>query len=714
MSTEVPSEVLNGRYRLLRAIGEGGFGKVYLAEDTQLLQRQVVVKILRSSHDQWFLKKFNQEMEALTRLDHPGVVGILDTGRTSEGQPFLVMQFIKGETLRDALEALTAPMPLVRFANLIRQIAEALEAAHQQGIWHRDLKPENIMLQTSAGAERARLIDFGIAGVMNSTFQQGTSGTHAAGTIEYMAPEQMEGRPQPESDIFSLGIIAYEMATGRRASISTRFVGQPGGPPKPRQLRPELSQALEDLILQSVSSDPAARPRSSKAFAEALAASMVIASPATAVASAPPPNSDEIEIAHTVFTDLAGYSLMTMDQQKDRLAEFQAIVRACPAYLAAERAGQLVRLPTGDGMALVFSGDPTRAATCALEILKGLKGHPQLPVRVGLNTGPVYRIEDINGKTNVAGGGINTAQRVMDCADPGQALISKSLAEVLLQVTEWRPRLTDLGVHPVKHGVGVHIYSLHDGSLGSSAMPQRLTQRQKEQSKAEPSAGNAPPARPRWLVPAVLSALLILAGFLAWKQFQSPPQTAPSVPARSVVSRFDYSVTLTQLRNGIRKKPFTLASEVVFEKGDEIQINVTSVEPAYLYAMNFGPMPDGSPSCNLLRLASGSFRVGLEPGVPLRIPQGSPILFDAGEGLERFYLVYSKQPIDFIESLGASQKNSAADLVITAPPDLARVSDWLTRQLKSVESAIADKEASRTRVQGYDPVLVHLVKLEHH
>ena len=169
MSTEVPSEVLNGRYRLMRIIGEGGFGTVYLAEDVQLLQRQVVVKILRSVNHQWFLKKFNQEMEALTRMDHPGVVGILDTGRTAEGQPFLVMQYIKGQTLREALEALPAPMPLPRFADLLRQISEALEAAHQQGIWHRDLKPENIMLQTSPGAERVRLIDFGIAGVFRKS-----------------------------------------------------------------------------------------------------------------------------------------------------------------------------------------------------------------------------------------------------------------------------------------------------------------------------------------------------------------------------------------------------------------------------------------------------------------------------------------------------------------------------------------------------------------
>jgi class 3 adenylate cyclase len=714
MSTEVPSEVLNGRYRLMRQIGEGGFGTVYLAEDVQLLQRQVVVKILRSVNHQWFLKKFNQEMEALTRMDHPGVVGILDTGRTAEGQPFLVMQYIKGQTLREALEALTAPMPLPRFADLLRQISEALEAAHQQGIWHRDLKPENIMLQTPPGAERVRLIDFGIAGVLNSTFQGGSTGTHAAGTIEYMAPEQMEGKPQPESDIFSLGIIAYEMATGKRASIATRFAGQPGGPPKPKQARPELPQALEDLIMQAIASDPKVRPATSKSFADALAASVVVAGPATAIRSAAPLNSNEIEIAHTVFTDLAGYSLMTMDEQKDRLAEFTAIVRACPSYQAAERADQLVRLPTGDGMALVFSGDPTRAAACALEILKGLKGQPQLPVRVGLNTGPVYRVEDINGKSNVAGGGINTAQRVMDCADPGQALVSKSLAEVLLQVSEWRPRMTDLGVHPVKHGVEVHIYSLHDGNLGSAAMPQRLTPRQKAQSAAARPAESASPGRPRWIVPALLAALLIPVAYVAWKQLQSQQAAAPTVPVRTVVSRFDYSITLTQLRNGIRKKPFTLASEVVFEKGDEIQINVTSAEPAYLYAMNFGPMPDGSPSCNLLRLTAGSFRVALQPGVPLRIPQGSPILFDSGEGLEKFYLVYARQPVDFIESLGAKQKDVGADLLITAPPDLARVSDWLNAQLKFVESAIADKEAARTRVQGFDPVLVHLVKLEHH
>src|ERR1019366_1320130 len=134
-------------------------------------------------------QKFQQEMEALARIDHPGVVGVLDHGLTAEGKQFLVMQYIEGETLRNALEP--GSMDFKRAAGLIRQVGRALAAAHEKGVWHRDLKPENIMLQRLGGEEHVKLIDFGIAGIQNSQF--GGEKSKVAGTFTYMAPEQFAG-----------------------------------------------------------------------------------------------------------------------------------------------------------------------------------------------------------------------------------------------------------------------------------------------------------------------------------------------------------------------------------------------------------------------------------------------------------------------------------------------------------------------------------------
>src|SRR5439155_22120735 len=163
-----------------------------------------------------------------------------------------------------------------------------------------------------------------------------------------------------------------------------------------------------------------------------------------------------LEMAHVLFMDLVSYSLLPMDQQKDYLNELQQVVRESPRFRGAETDGEIIRLPTGDGMALAFFGDPTAPAQCALEVAAALKTRPHLKLRMGIHTGPVYRVADVNANANVAGGGINVAQRVMDCGDAGHILVSKSVADVLLQLSKWAPFLTDLGEHAVKHGVKVH------------------------------------------------------------------------------------------------------------------------------------------------------------------------------------------------------------------------------------------------------------------
>jgi serine/threonine protein kinase len=162
-------QTIDERYVIESAIGQGGVGAVYLARDRKLHDKRVVIKILldRSLQNEWVVQKFQQEKEALARVDHPGVVGILDTGELPDGKAYLVMQFIDGVTLRSQVKP--EGMPLARAAEIIKQIGRALSAAHERGIFHRDLKPENIMLQSfGRGEEQVKIIDFGIAKLKDS------------------------------------------------------------------------------------------------------------------------------------------------------------------------------------------------------------------------------------------------------------------------------------------------------------------------------------------------------------------------------------------------------------------------------------------------------------------------------------------------------------------------------------------------------------------
>src|SRR5271167_721676 len=165
-----------------------------------------------------------------------------------------------------------------------------------------------------------------------------------------------------------------------------------------------------------------------------------------------------LEMAHVLFMDIVAYSKQPMDQQCGLLFKLQETVRNTPAFARAMRKDMLICLPTGDGMALVFFGDPESPVRCAVELSQALRQHPEVKLRMGIHTGPVYRVADINANRNVSGGGINVAQRVMDCGDAGHILVSAALASVLLQLGKWDQCLQDLGETQVKHGLRVHIY----------------------------------------------------------------------------------------------------------------------------------------------------------------------------------------------------------------------------------------------------------------
>jgi len=190
-------------------------------------------------------------------------------------------------------------------------------------------------------------------------------------------------------------------------------------------------------------------------------------------------HSTKLEMAHVLFMDIVGYSKLPMDHQEAVLRTLQVVVSATPQFLQAPASQEMIRLPTGDGMALVFFGDAEAAARCALEVSRALKSHQEILLRMGLHSGPVYRVADINANQNVAGGGINVAQRVMDCGDAGHILASQSVADVLGQLSSWKDCLHDLGEAEVKHGVRVHLYNLYTDEVGNAKLPQKLHKAQK-------------------------------------------------------------------------------------------------------------------------------------------------------------------------------------------------------------------------------------------
>ncbi|HEX3228405.1 MAG TPA: adenylate/guanylate cyclase domain-containing protein [Pyrinomonadaceae bacterium] len=159
----------------------------------------------------------------------------------------------------------------------------------------------------------------------------------------------------------------------------------------------------------------------------------------------------QFEIGHVLFIDIVGYSKLLIEEQKERLGQLTKIVLGT-AQVRDSTDEQLVRLPTGDGMALVFRHSAEEPARCALEIAEALRKHPEIPMRMGIHSGPVSEVTDVSGRTNLAGAGINMAQRVMDCGDAGHVLLSRHVAEDLEQYPRWRAYLHDLGECEVKHG----------------------------------------------------------------------------------------------------------------------------------------------------------------------------------------------------------------------------------------------------------------------
>src|SRR5215468_7821314 len=200
--------------------------------------------------------------------------------------------------------------------------------------------------------------------------------------------------------------------------------------------------------------------------------------------SAPPSSELKFEIGHVLFIDIVGYSKLLLHEQSEHIQKLREIVRETEQFRLAEADGKLMRLPTGDGGALVFRSSPEAPVLCALEISEALKTHPELRVRMGIHSGPVNEVADLNEQVNMAGAGVNIAQRVMHCGDAGHILLSKHAAEDLGQYWQWQAQLHDLGECGVKHGGRIHVVNLYNGEVGNPQVPTKFRQAVKKRRLA--------------------------------------------------------------------------------------------------------------------------------------------------------------------------------------------------------------------------------------
>jgi hypothetical protein len=396
--------------------------------------------------------------------------------------------------------------------------------------------------------------------------------------------------------------------------------------------------------------------------------------------------------------DLVAYSKQFMDKGAEYVQELQQIVRQTPAFRAAEKQRELLRLPTGDGMALVFFGDPQTAAQCAIEIGAALQSRPHLSLRMGLNTGPVYRIDDINQARNVSGGGINMAQRVMDAGDAGHILCSKSTADVLQQLAGWAPHMHDLGEQAVKHDVKVHLFNLYTPDVGNSAWPSRLPRPrhivEEERSRLQTR---------RALIYSGVGLGALLGGLYAYRALK------PVQPELS----FYYSITVKRFSDGAELSTASDPAQLM-EEGKGIAFTVGSDKRGYLYVLNKGPMADGS--LTYIFLSPGPRKpAAFAAGATYRIPEKEWLAFDKSHGEEKLYLVWSEAPIPEIERLKdpLSESDLEQGHVVIKGQQMTALDDFMAKHTVKENQIARNESSAKAVITGRDSVLVRLVLLKH-
>ena len=722
--------MLDKRYLLKRKLGHGGFGVVYLASDEKMMSRPVVVKALLDERisSEWSVRKFKQEMEALARVDHPSIVGIFDSGQLDNGQPYLVMQYVDGASLR----ALIKPegMDLSRAANIIRQIGRALSAAHDRGILHRDLKPENIMVQTlSDGEEQVKVIDFGVAKIKNSVLSASTVGEQTVGTALYMSPEQLKAEPMTTaSDVYCFAVLVYEMLTGRRpnnpdSAFQLLEMQRSGVRIKPRDLRPSLSPAAEAILLKALSFNSNERYEKAREFGDALSTALLgesdDPSEVTRVRAPKSPVEPTLETAHVLFTDIVGYTKLLIDQQTDCRRKLQEIITATEEYRRPREEKDLIRIPTGDGMALAFFDDPQAPVRCAMQISQAMRQTScGFDLRMGIHSGLVYHIADINMNLNVAGGGINLAQRVMDSGDGGHIIVSKRVADDLGQLARWSSYLHDLGEVELKHGLRVHVFNFYGEDFGNAATPSRVP-------ALEPPL---PIYKSKAAIAALAFVLLLIVGGVMWmvlKPNATPqPPRSESAPPVGPEQSLTYWLTVQKMRNQKPEgEPIESAGDNIFGNGWRFRFNLRPAQSGALYLLNIGPGREGVEEYNILFPIPHDEQplpldkvldATLAAGQTVQLPRTDWYRFVDKTGNEKLWVIWSAAPVATLNTIfEAAARNKEAPGVITNPEHIAQVQTLVKKYYEAPPESRTDKAAKLTLVKGRGEVMVNLIQLSH-
>ena len=381
--------------------------------------------------------------------------------------------------------------------------------------------------------------------------------------------------------------------------------------------------------------------------------------------------------------DIVGYSTLLTDEQPTRMLELQGVVRASPEFQSARGMGQLLRLPTGDGMALSFFGDLESPLRCAVQISRALQQHPHIKLRMGIHSGLVYRIADINENLNIAGGGINIAQRVMDCGDAGHILLSKRMADDLGQMSRWSNDLHDLGEAEVKHHQLIHLYNLYNDEIGNPELPGKLR-----------LATKPPLNRRRLLVSALLLTLVLIIAGSVWL-LRSLLQT------RSLTYSLTVQKMLDEQKDG---DEYGSTGHEPYGSGWRYRMNVNARQPGYLYMFN-----EGTVNYNLLFPTE----VNNNHVTPQQTTQSAWYFFDENSGVERVWIIFSERPLSDLDAIVRVVARDATQqkLTISDPAQIKTVRD-LTAHSHPIRPVI-DNSKKQSTVSGDGNVLISLLELEH-
>jgi class 3 adenylate cyclase/tRNA A-37 threonylcarbamoyl transferase component Bud32 len=498
-----------GRYRIESLVGRGGMGAVYLATDTQL-ERRVALKVLSPelSDDARFRDRFIAESRIAASLDHPNIVPLYEAGEI-DGRLFIAMRYIDGHDLADVLTERGA-LPIGLAVRIVAAVAAALDAAHAKGLVHRDVKPGNVLLTESDESPHVYLTDFGL------TKRLGDASMSAAGqivgSIGYVAPEQVEGRPvDARTDVYSLGCLAYEVLAGaqpfrRDSEMAVLMAHVQDPPPSLLTLRPELPEAVDAAVARAMAKDPAARFGSAGAFAAALSEATRPDSAATT--------------RGFLFSDLRGYTAFVESHGDAAASALLDVYRRMMRDTIARHGGAEIKTE-GDSFYVVFPS-ASSAVICGLSVVAAAAAHsqadPEHPIKVGIG---VNAGEAVAAAEGYVGSAVNIAARVCAQAKAGEVLVTETVRG--LTRTSGRLTFTPVGRRALK-GIAEPMPLFHADLAGSGPL-------------IAPHV-----SRPLWRRPPVLAGLggvVVVAALVAFVVASGGgfgPAAAASPPASGVAS----------------------------------------------------------------------------------------------------------------------------------------------------------------------------------